>query len=212
MPLDRGRGLTKLWVAAGWPAHRRLHPESITTARRRGRLVAGVADWPLERSLLPIFSSAGHNLFAARSRPRRCTTWPPCPPYVRTGSIGDNRQSVGTTAPDYLWGWLVHRRGESRDASSRNKRIRPRPGSAAGYLSRPLAPDWAAFPLGGFSAPFCLASGLSATDDVFPIQQQFFFFGQQVQCRIDAGGRNCQPNCIGMPTSPGTSRARAGRT
>jgi hypothetical protein len=172
--------------------------------RWRGRLAA-------REEFAPNLFLAGRNLFAARSRPRRCTTWPP-PPYVRTGSIGDNRQSVGTTAPDYLWGWLVHRRGESRDASGRNKRTGPRPGSAAGYLSRPLAPDWAAFPLGGFSAPFCLASGLSATDDVFLIGQQFFFFGQQVDCRIDGGGRNCQPNCIGMPTSPGTSRARAGRT
>lgn len=175
MPFDRGRGLTKLWVAAGWPAHRRLHPESITTARRRGRLVAGVADWPLERSLLPIFSSLAITCLRPDQDRGGAQRGPPRPPYVRTGSIGDNRQSVGTTAPDYLWGWLVHRRGESRDASGRNKRIGPRPGSAAGYLSRPLAPDWAAFPLGGFSAPFCLASVLSATDDVFPIQQQFFF-------------------------------------
>lgn len=117
----------------------------------------------------------------------------------------DRRQPAEcrTTAPDYLWGWLVHRRGESRDASSRNKRIRPRPGSAAGYLSRPLAPDWAAFPLGGFSAPFCLASGLSATDDVSPIQQQFFFFGQQVQCRIDAGAETVSPTVLECQPRPG---------
>ncbi len=29
-------------------------------------------------------------------------------------------------------------------------------------------------------------------------------------CRIDAGDRNYPPNCIGMPTSPGTSRAGRG--
>lgn len=174
MPFDRGRGLTKLWVAAGWPAHRRLHPESITTARRRGRLVAGVADWPLERSLLPIFSSLAITCLrpdqdrggAQRGPPARLTS-------ARARSATTGRVSGPPQPTTFGEGWFIA--GESRDASGRNKRIGPRPGSAAGYLSRPLAPDWAAFPLGGFSAPFCLANGLSATDDVFPIQQQFFF-------------------------------------
>ena len=199
MPFDRGRGLTELWVAAGWPAHRRLHPESIpnelqtvasksrrtswprdqprgqeqdscgidappaqrierkrkaleqgmdefssfrafdyagspngatnwrtTTARRRGRLAAGVADWPIERSLLPIFPR-WHNLFLRPDQDGGAQRASPRSPYVGTRSIADTRQSVGTAAPDYLWGWLVHPCGESRDASGRINRIGPRP-------------------------------------------------------------------------------------
>jgi len=105
------------------------------TARRTGGrpLREGGADWSLA---WPIGRSGGvcsqafprwHNFVLAAGSRGGAQRAPPCSPYVRTRSIGETRQSVGTAAPDYLWGWLVHPRGESRDASDRINRIGPRP-------------------------------------------------------------------------------------
>ena len=200
MPSHRGRGLAKLWVAAGWPAQRRLHPESISnelqtvasksrrtswprdqprgqeqasrgidappaqgierkrkaleqgpdnfssfralttrarrTARRTGLrpLREGRADWSLA---WPIGRSRGvcsqsfprwHNLFlrpdqdrgAQHARLRARLT------SARARSATPGRVS-GPPHRTTFGGWLVHPRGESRDASRRIKRIGPRP-------------------------------------------------------------------------------------
>ena len=112
---------------AKFSSFRALTTRARRTARPTGLrpLREGGADWPLERSLLQSFPR-WHNLFLRPDQDSCAQRAPPRSPYVRTGSIGDTRQSVGTAAPDYLWGWLVHPRGESRGASGRIRSIGPR--------------------------------------------------------------------------------------
>jgi hypothetical protein len=79
------------------------------------------------------------------------------------------------------------------------------------YLSRPLVPDLAAFPLGGISAPFCLASPLSATDGVFPIQQPPFLVSRSMRDRR-GGGPKLSAQLYWIANLARNFEGRAGRT